>query len=46
METIEICSDTREMLNRLKEFYKTDEGHILRALLRERIKRIGEYKRL
>ena len=46
METIEIDSDTRQMLNELKEFYGTDDGHILRALLRERIKRINEHKKL
>lgn len=37
-------ADMRYMLDKLKKFYSTDDHHIIRALLRERIKRIDSVK--
>jgi hypothetical protein len=45
-DIINVDPDMRQMLDELKEFYGTDEGHIIRALLRRRIEDIGVLKRL
>lgn len=39
--------DTEQMLSTLREFYgPTDDGHIIRALLRKRVKDIKLFKKL
>lgn len=40
--TLEVDDDIHFNLERLKAYYQTDEGHILRALLKERLKKIDE----
>lgn len=43
-DTLNVDVDMRHMLELLKDHYNADEGHIIRALLRDRIKQISELK--
>ena len=44
--TIFVDPEMRRMLNELTEFYITDDGHLIRALLRERLKVINQVRAL
>lgn len=46
MDKIIVDSDMREMLNELMRLYKIDEAHLIRALLRQQIKRIDDVRTL
>lgn len=39
-DTINVDPDMRSMLDELNKFYATDDGHLIRALLRERKRRL------
>lgn len=41
LDTLIVDPDMRHMLDLLKKFYVTDEGHVIRSLLRERLKEIS-----
>ena len=45
-ETLKLDADMISMLTQLKTYYNADYGHIIRSLLRERIKKIKEIKQL
>ncbi len=46
MDTLNIDPDMRSMLNKLKEIYVMDDSHIIRTLLRNRLKKIDEDRKL
>ena len=45
-DKINVDPEMRQMLDELMRHYKTDEGHVIRALLRERIVRISNFYQL
>jgi len=45
-DTIDVDPDMRQMLDQLIIQYGADEGHIIRALLRERLERLKTLNKL
>ena len=45
-DLIDVDPDMRQMLDELMDHYTTDEGHLIRALLRERKRRISRLHKL
>ena len=41
-DTIKVDNNMRHMLNILKRHYNADEGHIIRALLKDRLAQISK----
>lgn len=46
MDTLNIDPDMRKMLDKLKESYVMDDDHIIRTLLRNRLRKIDNDRKL